>query len=135
MNRAKALQIVHVGKRKLGLDDPTYRALLQRVTGKSSAKDLNASQLQAVIAEFKRQGFRIQSTGVYPTDKNKQRNKIRMLWQQMHKDGIVRDPSNKALDIYCQRVTGSAFLEWVHSPQDLNLIIETLKKWQRRKKN
>ena len=135
MSRAKALQIVHVAKRQLGLDESTYRALLQRVTGKSSAKDLNATQLQAVIAEFKRHGFRIQSTGIYPTDKNNQRNKIRMLWQQMHKEGIVQDPSNKALDNYCQRITGSAFLEWVHNPKQLNRITETLKQWQRRIKN
>ena len=47
--RNRALGAIHVGKRDLGLDDVTYRALLMRVAGVRSAADLDASGRDSVI--------------------------------------------------------------------------------------
>lgn len=52
-----SLAKIHVAKAQLGLDDATYRALLARVAGVRSAKDLNPRQIGAVIAEFQRLGW------------------------------------------------------------------------------
>lgn len=49
---------IHVAKAQLGLDDETYRALLARIAGVRSAKDLNKRQIGAVLAEFERLGFK-----------------------------------------------------------------------------
>ncbi|MDO9625162.1 MAG: regulatory protein GemA [Pseudomonas sp.] len=49
---------IHVAKAQLGLDDETYRALLARIAGVRSAKDLNTRQIGAVLAEFERLGFK-----------------------------------------------------------------------------
>lgn len=52
-----SLAKIHIAKAQLGLDDDTYRALLARVAGVRSAKDLNKRQVGAVLAEFERLGF------------------------------------------------------------------------------
>lgn len=58
MNRRNAsLSKIHIAKKDLALDDDTYRALLARVTGKRSAKDLTPRQVSAVLAEFERLGW------------------------------------------------------------------------------
>lgn len=51
------LSKIHIAKKDLGLDDETYRALLGRVAGVRSAKDLNPRQIGAVLAEFTRLGW------------------------------------------------------------------------------
>lgn len=59
MNRRNLdLSKIHIAKKDLGLDDETYRAVLQRVTGVTSAKDLSPLKIAAVLVEFKRLGWR-----------------------------------------------------------------------------
>lgn len=54
-NRGKSL--IHVAKTQLSMTDDDYRALLRRVAGVASSRDLNEAGLSAVMAEFKRLGF------------------------------------------------------------------------------
>ena len=51
------IQKIKVAQKQLALDDDNYRAVLRRITGKSSCKDCDLLQLQRVIAEFERLGF------------------------------------------------------------------------------
>lgn len=51
------LSKIHIAKKDLGLDDETYRALLVRVAGVRSAKDLTLRQTAAVLVEFARLGW------------------------------------------------------------------------------
>lgn len=55
-DRKAPLRAVHASRRQLGLDDDTYRALLERVTGERSAADLDAAQLRRVLHEMRRLG-------------------------------------------------------------------------------
>jgi len=57
-HRSKELAKIHVAKKQLALDDATYRAVLERLTGHASAKDLNARDRLKVLNEFHRLGFR-----------------------------------------------------------------------------
>ncbi|BAV74135.1 putative Mu-like GemA [Pseudomonas chlororaphis subsp. aurantiaca] len=58
MNRRNLdLSKIHIAKKDLGLDDDTYRALLVRVAGVRSAKDLAPKQIGQVLAEFTRLGW------------------------------------------------------------------------------
>jgi phage gp16-like protein len=52
-----SLAKIHIAKQQLGLDDDTYRALLARIAGVRSAKELTKRQVGAVLAEFERLGF------------------------------------------------------------------------------
>ncbi|WIX31226.1 regulatory protein GemA [Salinicola sp. JS01] len=57
IHRGKLAQI-HVAKAQLGLGDDEYRALLGRVAGVSSAKELTDRNVGAVINELRRLGFK-----------------------------------------------------------------------------
>ncbi len=48
-NRRALLAQVHIAKKQLGLDDPTYRAVLERETGKRSAADCSDTALRRVL--------------------------------------------------------------------------------------
>ena len=52
-----SLAKIHIAKAQLGLDEDTYRALLARVAGVRSAKELSPRQIGAVLAEFQRLGW------------------------------------------------------------------------------
>lgn len=55
--RNQQLSKIHIAKKDLGLDDETYRALLSRITGQSSAKDLSPLLVAKVLQEFERLGW------------------------------------------------------------------------------
>ncbi|RUI34565.1 gp16 family protein [Pseudomonas aeruginosa] len=52
---------IHIAKSQLGMDDDSYRALLGRVAGVRSAKELKPRQVGLVLAEFQRLGWKPQS--------------------------------------------------------------------------
>ena len=51
-SRNHRLAAIHLGKKELGLDDDTYRDMLEQVTGKRSAKGLNDDELVAVLKRY-----------------------------------------------------------------------------------
>lgn len=127
MNRRGLLSMVHIARKDLALDEGAYRALLERMTGRSSAKDLTDQQLLVVVDEFKRLGFR-------PKRKRSDRPEVRKifaLWSAMVADGIVRGAPRPALRSFVERMTGVTDPEWL-SPEQANIVIEALKAWQRR---
>lgn len=48
---------IHIAKKDLALDDATYRDVLERVTGKTSCKEMDLKELKKVMMELKRLGF------------------------------------------------------------------------------
>ncbi|MDN6860721.1 regulatory protein GemA [Pseudomonas sp. CAN2814] len=52
---------IHIAKAQLGMDDDAYRALLGRVAGVRSAKELGPRQVAQVLAEFQRLGWKPES--------------------------------------------------------------------------
>ncbi|KNC93804.1 gp16 family protein [Trabulsiella odontotermitis] len=54
---ANLIKVIHTGKKSLGWDDETYRAVLARVTGKRSARDCTESELESVVRYMRGQGF------------------------------------------------------------------------------
>ncbi len=55
--RNAVLAKIHIAKKDLRMDDVAYRAMLKRVTGKSSSAGMSPRQRGAVLAEFKRLGW------------------------------------------------------------------------------
>lgn len=133
MTRQKYLQLIHIAAHHLKLDDTTYRQLLHRLTGETSAKALNIGQLAQVLNALKTQGFRIQPT--QPTTKKQtdrpQLQKMQALWQAMADEGIVRDASATALAHFVKRETDCDSPYWLDS-QQASQVIEKLKQWQKR---
>lgn len=131
--RQELIRLIHVGKRELQLDDDTYRAALAGIVpGKTSTKDMTVVQLETVLEHLKKKGFQIRSkAGSRPQADDAQSKKIRALWLDMHKEGIVKRAEESAMAAYVKRLTGVDALQWLSSDQ-ASTVIETLKKWQQR---
>ncbi|MGF1689313.1 regulatory protein GemA [Photobacterium japonica] len=132
-NRNRLIQLIHVGKRELALDDDTYRALLFANGEHSSCSKMNIHQLEMVLTVMEMQGFRRSrrpaSRDINPfmdvkrigrgiktpfkrrlspksgKAKHAQIDKIRAVWITMAGHGIVRDSSEAGLDKYVCRMT------------------------------
>lgn len=55
--RSRQLAAIHLAKKRLGLDEESYRAVLRNATGLESAGDMNDRQRGKVLAEMRRRGF------------------------------------------------------------------------------
>lgn len=53
----KSVALLHVARRRLGLDDATYRALPMRAAGVTSSSALTPQGFDRVMSEFRRLGF------------------------------------------------------------------------------
>jgi phage gp16-like protein len=56
---------------------------------------------------------------------------VRGLWLELHQAGVVKDPSERALNRWVKRMTGVDALRWL-TPAQMNSVIEALKKWNDR---
>jgi len=56
-SRKSLLAKVHIAKKDLGLDDDTYRLMLETLTGADSAAKLTVPQLVRVVADLRKQGW------------------------------------------------------------------------------
>lgn len=129
-DRARLIRLIHVAKRELALDDDAYRDVLQSVTGKRSASDLDASALDRVLQHLKRCGFkvRLQARPSRPLDLHAESRKIRALWLMLHDLRAIQNPSEEALAAYVKRMTGVDALQWT-SGRQTERVIESMKKW------
>lgn len=135
--RMRLIRLIHVARRDLALDEETYRAMLEGVTGKTSSADMNNHELNRVLEHMKRKGFKVRPAASAAPSRAlaqfPQALKIRALWRFLHQLGAVRNPSEAALAAYVKRLTGVDALQWITGEQAAR-IIETLKKWAERVK-
>ena len=118
----KLIKALQTGRRKLGMTDEEYRALLSSITGgrTTSSKELSGGELIRALTALRKVGFR--------TTADPQLRKIKSLWYEMHDLGIVRNRSDQAIETYIRRITRVQKIEWC-SVKQLQLVIETLKNW------
>lgn len=65
-SRNQRIAAIHMGKKQLGLDDDTYRDMLEQVTSKRSAKDMSDDDLVKVIQHLDQLGFSKREFGNKP---------------------------------------------------------------------
>ena len=144
--RQRLIRLIHVARRELRLDEPTYRTVLQAAGGAESTTAMNPRQLQAVLDRLKQAGFKVrapsgpQSSALTSSaraapdrrqDTRREALKVRALWLFLHHLGAVRDPSERALAAYVRRIGKVDDMHWADGDRMLALI-ETLKKWAMR---
>lgn len=129
IRKAKTLQ-----KRVLVMPDEDYQTMLEERYEKSSTSDLTLDQLKDLVAHLDSMA----GNSKQPSIPDAQARKIWALWQALHDAGVVRDPSEAALNSYVKRMTrrGKAFngvdcYRWLNHYQASG-IIEALKQWQQR---
>lgn len=125
---------IHVARRELALDDNTYRALLNRVTGKDSAKTLTAPERAQVLREFERLGWKPKKARRKPKAEDWRTPRIRLifrLWYWLYDNGATKSRTPESLLKFCQQHIDAEKLEWATS-KELNDCVEALKSWQAR---
>lgn len=131
------LAAIHVAKKQLDMQDDDYRAVLFRVAGKSSARDLSPGQCGLVLDEFRRMGFQPASPrrNTKPSAKGamalegRYAAKLRALWISGWHLGVVRDRTDRALLAFVERQTRLSHTSFLRDPVDAAKAIEGLKKW------
>lgn len=127
---------IHVAKKQLGLDDDTYRAKLELITGKSSTKAMTEGERQKVLTVLRNEGFA--PINAAPRTDARQKlagrfaKKLQALWIAGWNLGIVRDREDTALIAFVKRQAGVDHVRFLHDPADANRAIEALKGWLQR---
>ncbi|WP_421290927.1 gp16 family protein [Aeromonas taiwanensis] len=149
--RTRLIRLVQVGRRSLGLDEETYRALLAQQSGKRSAAALSIQELDKVLQAMKGAGFKPTVKRGVKGGKQKRLSPvsgtpvrtaeigvIRAIWITMAKHGLLRDGSETALNHYVERQTvrinngvGVAEVAWL-SEALAYPVLESLKHWHKR---
>ncbi|WP_341272632.1 phage protein GemA/Gp16 family protein [Pasteurella multocida] len=52
--REKLIQLIHIAKHKLAIDDITYKQMLSQLTGEESCSKLKVAQLTLVYTEMEK---------------------------------------------------------------------------------
>lgn len=139
------IRAIHVLKGKLSLSDDDYRALLIELTGHSSSKAMTQPQRRTVREHLQRlaarMGIEQPATRQRPladaafakakAAASPRERKVWALWHQLHRDGLVDNPSAAALNAWVKRQVGVDALRFCTGPQ-LDTLIEALKAWGER---
>ena len=124
------------------MSDDDYRALLIQLTGHSSSKAMTQAQRRTVREHLQRlaahMGIEQPATRQRPladaafakakADASPRERKVWALWHQLHRDGLVDNPSAAALNAWVKRQVGVDALRFCTGPQ-LDTLIEALKAW------
>lgn len=121
-----SIAAINIAKSQLGLDEDTYRAKLENITGKSSLRAMSEPERQKVLTVFRNEGFKPKAsrglTGKYA-------GKLQALWIAGYNLGLIRDRRDSALEAFVKRQTGLDRARFLHVHDDAKLVIEALKAW------
>lgn len=119
--RQRLIGAVHAAAARSGVDEEARRDLMERLTGKRSAKDLSIGELNAVIDHLngKREGRGAPATSSVAA-------KIKALWITLAQLGVIEDGSDAALDKFVARQTRISALRFL-TPYQSSSVIEALK--------
>jgi len=140
----KHLAAIHVLKAQLELSDDDYRALLVQMTGQNSAKLLSDRQRSDLRDHLQKQAERLgvakptrgrshtaKRFAAKKAEATPKERKVWALWNQLYRDGKLRDNSPQALNAWVQRTVHVSMMSWCTDAQ-MNTLIEALKGWEGR---
>ena len=133
VNRAM-LAKVHVAKKQLGLDDDSYRAIVTRITGHDSAGKASTGDLERLLAEFTRLGFKAApAISAKPWVR-----KVYAIWRELAP--LLDDATDATLAAFVARQThsdrnpqGISKPEWLDA-KEATKVIQGLEGWLARVK-
>lgn len=127
-----ALAKLHIAKKQLGLDDDTWRDLLERETGKRSSKDMSHGERGRVLDVLKQQGFKPSSKSSRRGIEGKYAPKLQALWIAGYNLGLIRNKDDAALLAFVKRQTGIDHTRFLRYHSDADKAIKALKGWLER---
>lgn len=130
--KQRLIKLIHIAKSQLGMDDDTYRLMLNNIGKANSTTKMTIAQLEKVLEHLKCCGFKVVATQSRVLASDAQSKKLRALWLCLHSAGEVRSGDEKSLAAFVKRHTKVEALQWLSSHQ-ASMMIERLKKWAIRK--
>ena len=146
--KPKLIQLIHIAKQKLSMDEYSYRAMLERLTGKQSTKQMSMAELMQIMQELEQKGFKKTARkhqsppSQSAVGKSRIITKIRAVWIEMAKAGIVLDSSEMALNRFAINIINTMLENQGNNLRMLNLqslndyqasiVLERLKQWAKR---
>lgn len=148
--KIKLVQLIHIAKNQLNMDEESYRAMLKRLTNKTSSTKCTVIELHKILHELQSKGAKVKyfpkrgglSRYSPTTGKTKVNSeivhKIRAVWITMGKQGFLRDGSETALNAYVRKVINNknrptlVLNVGALYSYDAAKILEMLKKWHKR---
>lgn len=125
-SRRAMIAKVHLARKELGIAEEDYRAILQQLTGRSSCSAMSDAQLDTVIEDMKRRGWKQGAPTARRVADSPMAKKARALWLGLHQLGVVRNGSEQALEAFARRQLGCDRMQWADQGQAYRLI-EALK--------
>ena len=123
---------IHMAQKTLSMSDTDYRDVLNRVTGKYSASLMTTEELQAVVAEMERLGYKPPGrarTADRPTGTQATapvRGKIKALLLSLYHLGAVNSDEDAAREAFIVRQIEPDHANWL-TVQEADKVIEALK--------
>ena len=126
--RHRLYALIQMGWKELGRDPGELPDFLEQHYGKRSRKKLTWKELHSCVDRLKALGFKPQRSGSRkPLDKAIQR-KILALWINGYHLGVIKDPSDQALDKFVRRMTKVDSVRWL-TPTLAAKVVEEIKQW------
>jgi hypothetical protein len=125
--RNKLIQLIHIGKSKMGLADDAYCAFLEGIAGRQSCVDMTERQLEAVLRAMRRNGFEQKPCRVKSEEQGManaaQLEYIKGMWQK-----CARTKSDKALLAFVNRIAHVKALRFltVYTAQKIILALRDM---------
>lgn len=132
------IAVINIARQQLGMADADYRAMLVRVTGRSSLRAMTPGQHRAVLEEMKRLGFRVKvGSKKLPKVSKPYVRKLFQQWYEAHRAGAIDNRSTAALRAFCRRCLARGQEEVIVDPDLLSydqasVVIEALKSMTKR---
>jgi phage gp16-like protein len=124
--RKRLIAKIHVLKSQHGLDDDTYRDMLEITTGQRSSTLLSLAELETIVTRLG------EATQTSPGMTGPYAPKLRALWLSAWNLGIVRNRHDEALTAFVKRQTGLEAVRWLRDADAAKRAIEALKAWLQR---
>jgi phage gp16-like protein len=124
--RKRLIAKIHVVKAQRGLDDETYRDMLEVTTGKRTSTRMTLDELDAVVTRLGA------ATQTNPSMTGPYAPKLRALWLSGWNLGVVRNRHDDALTAFVKRQTGLEAVRWLRDADAAKRAIEALKAWLER---
>ncbi len=131
---SKTIAAIKIEQKKLGLDDFTYRAKLEILTGKSSTKDMTEAERQKVLVSLR--GNVVRPAPVRQDGRDGKRKlsgkylpKMRALWIACYNLGVIEDRRDSALEAFAmgRQLPDISDMRFVHKASDGASVVEALK--------
>ncbi|KAF1043230.1 MAG: hypothetical protein GAK35_02322 [Herbaspirillum frisingense] len=129
--KKREIRLIKIAQRELGIDEETYRSMLWAIARVRSASDLDWTGRKKVLEHMKKSGFKVKRTPNNPNANDATYRKVRQLWSEMHRAGIIEHDTDQAVNAYVKRLTRVDDFRFLNSHQ-VATIIESLKRWQGR---